>query len=59
MKEEDIKEIKGEHPEAEIRNLAERVLKVYGKVETPTLDREIRRMAEILNIPTREVLSHG
>lgn len=43
-------------PEEEIARLAKRILKVYGKVETPVLDREIRRMAKMLDIPIKEVL---
>ena len=45
--------------EEEIARLAKRILKVYGKVETPILDAEIQRMAKLLNIPIEEVLGHG
>lgn len=45
--------------EEEIVTLAKRILKVYGKTDTPTLDREIRRMARMLGIPLEEVLKHG
>lgn len=42
--------------EEEIAHLAERILRVYGKSGTPTLDREIIRMAKILDIPITEVI---
>jgi hypothetical protein len=45
----------GTPPEEEIAQLAGRILKVYGKVEAPTLTREILRMAEILGIPEGEI----
>lgn len=45
--------------EAEILELANRILKVYGTAKAPMLDSEIRRMAELLNIPIEEVLGHG
>jgi len=48
-----------EETEEEIVALANRILQVYGKVETPTLDREIRRMASMLDIPIEEVIRHG
>jgi len=46
-------------PEAEIVQLAKRILKVYGSVEDGVLDAEIRRMASLLGIPIEEVLGHG
>ena len=49
----------GTPPEKEIARLAERILKVYGKVEDGVLDKEIRRMANMLGIPIEEVLGHG
>jgi len=49
----------GTPPEEEIARLAERILKVYGKVEDGVLDKEIRRMANMLGIPIEEVLGHG
>lgn len=45
--------------EEEIVTLAKRVLKVYGRVEDSVLDREIKRMAKILDIPIEEVIGHG
>lgn len=45
--------------EEEIVSLAKKILRVYGKTDTPTLDREIRRMARMLGIPLEEVLKHG
>jgi hypothetical protein len=48
----------GTSPEEEIARLAGKILKVYGKVEAPTLTREIIRMAEILGIPTEEIFKH-
>jgi len=49
----------GTPPEEEIARLAERILKVYGKVEDGVLDKEIRRMANMLGIPIEEVLGYG
>jgi hypothetical protein len=49
----------GIEDEKEIAKLAERILRVYGKSGTPTLDWEIKRMARILNIPLREVITRG
>lgn len=48
-----------ETPEEEIARLAGNILKVYGKVEAPTLTREIIRMSEILGIPSEEIFKHG
>lgn len=42
--------------EAETVDKAQRILKVYGKSGTPTLDREIKRMAKVLDIPIAEVI---
>lgn len=47
-----------EDAQAEIARLAGRILKVYGKVEAPTLTREIIRMSEILGIPPEEIFKH-
>lgn len=55
VKAEEIDQAKIE-AEEEIVTLAKRILKVYGKVETPALDREIERMARMLDIPLEEVL---
>lgn len=34
------------------------ILKVYGVVGSPTLVREIKRMAEMLNIPAEEIFKY-
>ena len=48
-----------EEKEEEVIALAKRILLVYGDGKTPTLDREIRRMASILDIPITEVIKSG
>jgi len=55
----DLEKLSPHEKEEDIVELAKRILKVYGKVETPVLDREIVRMAEMLNIPIEEVFPYG
>ena len=49
----------GLKPESEPVELAHRILKVYGKVENKVLDKEIKRMAKMLDIPIEEVLPNA
>ena len=46
-------------PDEEIVDFAKRILRVYGKADFPTLDREIERMTKMLDIPLEEVLPSG
>lgn len=55
----DLEKLSPVEKEEEAVRLAKRILKVYGRVETPVLDREITRMAKMLSIPIKEVFPHG
>lgn len=57
----DLNETKpsGSKAEAEIVDLAKRILKVYGRVKKPVLDAEIKRMAKMLDIPIEEVVPNA
>lgn len=54
-----LKPLEAEDTEEKVVELAKRILKVYGEVKSPVLDKEIERMANLLDIPLEEVLPYG